>query len=344
MKSTMANIIRDKRWLLPASRNIGQLVVATLLLATMVSCSSSKKSDSENPDEVPPAESASTDGVPQDNAEAKPAEAKAEEKKSEDSASTPSTTADSTTSTSTSSQSSPGDSSSSSASAPPPPPADASSSAAQSGTQPTDSSPGASSAATSDPSSPSSGVDSGVAVNPPSGPSESYSVRAGDSLMRIAFETYGDIYQWRKIWDLNRDRIKDPNRVPAGTVLKVEKPMNPVNVVGNGEKYLIRKGDTLGSIAQEVYGSKRQWKKIYENNRQLIKDPNKIYAGFYVYYLPEAGSPMQSKAPPLAVKTKDSGGMPTGSTAAMGGVSPSSRAPASTSSSQINPSASAGTK
>ncbi len=179
-------------------------------------------------------------------------------------------------------------------------------------------------------------MESGGAANSPSGPSESYSVRSGDSLMRIAFETYGDIYQWRKIWDLNRDRIRDPNRIPAGTVLKVEKPMNPVNVVGNGEKYRIRKGDTLGSIAQEVYGSKRQWKKIYENNRQLIKDPNKIYAGFYVYYLPEAGSPTQSKAPPLAVKSKGTGGMPQGSTA-VGGTQ--SRAPASTPSSQANPGA-----
>ena len=44
---------------------------------------------------------------------------------------------------------------------------------------------------------------------------------------------------------------------------------------------------TLGSISHTVYGSTRKWKKLWENNRQLIKDPNKIYAGFYLYYQPE---------------------------------------------------------
>ena len=27
-----------------------------------------------------------------------------------------------------------------------------------------------------------------------------------------------------------------------------------------------------------------KWKKLWENNKALIKDPNKIYAGFYLYY------------------------------------------------------------
>ncbi len=38
-----------------------------------------------------------------------------------------------------------------------------------------------------------------------SGGSELYEVRSGDTLMKIAFMVYGDVYQWRKILDANSD-------------------------------------------------------------------------------------------------------------------------------------------
>lgn len=46
-------------------------------------------------------------------------------------------------------------------------------------------------------------------------------------------------------------------------------------------KYKVKKGQTLGDIAAlpEVYGTSKKWKKIYEANKDKIKDPNKIYAG-----------------------------------------------------------------
>jgi nucleoid-associated protein YgaU len=117
-----------------------------------------------------------------------------------------------------------------------------------------------------------------------SGQFEEYSVQGGDTLMKIAFETYGDIYQWRAIYEANKDKISNPNVVPKGTVLKLEKPSSPVTIERNGEKFLIRQGDTLGTISDEVYGTKTKWKKLWENNKQLIKDPNRIFAGFYLYY------------------------------------------------------------
>jgi len=61
-----------------------------------------------------------------------------------------------------------------------------------------------------------------------------------------------------------------------------------VTIERNGEKYLIKVGDTLGLISNEVYGTKAKWKKLWENNRQLIKNPNRIFAGFNLYYVPEA--------------------------------------------------------
>ncbi|MGK5088082.1 LysM peptidoglycan-binding domain-containing protein [Bdellovibrionota bacterium FG-2] len=115
--------------------------------------------------------------------------------------------------------------------------------------------------------------------------SEDYKVQSGETLMKIAFEQYGDLYQWRKIFNANRDRIKDPNSVPPGTVLRLEKPSLPVAISRNGEKYLIKSGDTLGIISDDVYGTNRKWRKLWENNRQMIKDPNRIFAGFHLYYM-----------------------------------------------------------
>lgn len=111
-----------------------------------------------------------------------------------------------------------------------------------------------------------------------------YTVQSGDTLMKIAFETYGDLYQWKKIYEDNQDRIQNPNHISPALVLKLEKRSDSVAIERNGEKYLIKWGDTLGIISEDVYGTKSKWKKIWHNNKQLIHDPNQIFAGFYLYY------------------------------------------------------------
>ncbi len=138
-----------------------------------------------------------------------------------------------------------------------------------------------------------------------SGNYESYTVRNGDTLMKVAFEYYGDLNQWKQIFEANRDRISDPNMIPAGTVLKIESPASPVAIERNGERYQIKQGDTLGTISAEVYGNSGKWRKLWRNNRQLIKDPNKIYAGFDLYYLPEAGTEAPQMAAPESFPDAD---------------------------------------
>jgi nucleoid-associated protein YgaU len=148
-----------------------------------------------------------------------------------------------------------------------------------------------------------------------SGGTSDYTVRAGDTLMKIAFENYGDLYKWKDIYQQNHDAIKNPNDVPPGTVLHLDKPSVPVAIERNGDQYLIKTGDTLGTISNDVYGTKGKWKKIWNNNKQLIKDPNKIYAGFYLFYtltpterknLEERGGPGHAPAP-LAQATEGDG-------------------------------------
>ena len=124
-----------------------------------------------------------------------------------------------------------------------------------------------------------------------------YVTKAGDTLMQIAFETYGDLYKWRDIYEKNKEHIANPNHVPGGTTLTLDPPAQHVTIDRNGEQYLIRKGDTLGRISKKVYGTRSRWKEIWKNNPQLIHDPNKIYAGFTLYYMPEGSSPQPA---PLA--------------------------------------------
>lgn len=46
-------------------------------------------------------------------------------------------------------------------------------------------------------------------------------VREGETLSQIAAETLGSSRRWQELVDANRDRIRDPNRVLAGTELRI---------------------------------------------------------------------------------------------------------------------------
>ncbi len=43
--------------------------------------------------------------------------------------------------------------------------------------------------------------------------------------------------------------------------------------------YEIQKGDSLWKIADKFYGNGSKYEKIFEENREVIKDPDKIFAG-----------------------------------------------------------------
>jgi len=48
-----------------------------------------------------------------------------------------------------------------------------------------------------------------------------YTVKAGDSLSKIAKHEYGDAAQWPKIFEANRDTIKNPDLIHPGQTLKL---------------------------------------------------------------------------------------------------------------------------
>ncbi|TBR14997.1 LysM peptidoglycan-binding domain-containing protein [bacterium] len=48
-----------------------------------------------------------------------------------------------------------------------------------------------------------------------------YTVEKGDTLWKIAEKELGKGYRWKYIYELNKDKIKDPNRLKAGTKITI---------------------------------------------------------------------------------------------------------------------------
>ena len=58
---------------------------------------------------------------------------------------------------------------------------------------------------------------SGTATGSPS----SYTVQKDDTLQKISKKFYNSYSQWPKIYEANKEAIKNPNRIKAGTVLQI---------------------------------------------------------------------------------------------------------------------------
>ena len=94
-----------------------------------------------------------------------------------------------------------------------------------------------------------------------------YVVKKGDTLSLIASK-YNTTYQ--KLASYNN--ISNPNKIYPGQIIRIKKDINI-----NPTSYVVKKGDTLSSIASRY---KTSWKKIYEKNKNVIgKNPNKIKPG-----------------------------------------------------------------
>lgn len=56
-------------------------------------------------------------------------------------------------------------------------------------------------------------------------------------------------------------------------------PVPPAPAPAQTKIYTILKGDTLWAISKKFYGNGNQWPLIYENNKDTINNPNRIYPG-----------------------------------------------------------------
>jgi LysM repeat protein len=63
-----------------------------------------------------------------------------------------------------------------------------------------------------------------VKAAPAAKPARTYTVRAGDTLSRIAGSVYGDPGKWRKIYDANREQMKSETDIKIGQTLTIPNP------------------------------------------------------------------------------------------------------------------------
>ena len=59
----------------------------------------------------------------------------------------------------------------------------------------------------------------------------------------------------------------------------VEKVQNPAEDDPYAQYYVVQRGDSLSKIAKEFYGDMSLYPKIFEANRNILDDPNKIKPG-----------------------------------------------------------------
>jgi nucleoid-associated protein YgaU len=91
--------------------------------------------------------------------------------------------------------------------------------------------------------------------------------------------------------DKEKKKKADFSGVAAGGSTTAPKPVEapPASrVTSDVERtYTVVAGDTLSEIAKREYGDASKWKRIYEANKDTIKNPDLIYPG-QTFKIPDA--------------------------------------------------------
>ena len=114
-----------------------------------------------------------------------------------------------------------------------------------------------------------------------------YIIQAGDTLESIAGRIYGNPSKWVEIQELSS--IQNPNNVHPGDVVYYQLTNDSMAFASNYEglarsEVVVKAGDTLSGIAQELTGSYENWKTIWRQN-DTIENPDQISVGQKIYYV-----------------------------------------------------------
>jgi nucleoid-associated protein YgaU len=122
-----------------------------------------------------------------------------------------------------------------------------------------------------------------------------YTWKAGDTFKDLAQRYYGSPLHVARVRAANEGR--DETKIAPGEKILIaaksataleanahtpQQPAKPGEKKNSwaGGMYEVKSGDVLGTIAKQVYGSSKSWKKIYDANRDVIGDnPNTLKVG-----------------------------------------------------------------
>jgi nucleoid-associated protein YgaU len=112
---------------------------------------------------------------------------------------------------------------------------------------------------------------------------KNYEVVRGDSLWKIAEKEYGNGNEWVNI--AKENKLTNPRVLIIGQKLILPKndqtkiaEKQPTNTINSGE-YTVERGDSLWKIAVKAYSDGNKWTEIWNSNKNLVNNPNKIYKG-----------------------------------------------------------------
>lgn len=122
---------------------------------------------------------------------------------------------------------------------------------------------------------------------PEMGSKMSYVVQRGETLSIIAQNIYGNMEKWREISTLTG--MENPNRIYPGDVVYYQlsdATLAFATAYENTQRgeVTVNSGDTLASIAKNVYGDQGQWKSVWRQNDQ-IGNPDRLEVGQVVYFV-----------------------------------------------------------
>ena len=98
--------------------------------------------------------------------------------------------------------------------------------------------------------------------------------------------------------------IEKENRVPQKTMETPAPATEPVTNFGTQPverpvpaeeltDYKVQKGETLQKISKKLYGTTKQWKKLYDLNKNVLKSPDKIRPGMTIK-IPRTNAPAET--------------------------------------------------
>ena len=68
-------------------------------------------------------------------------------------------------------------------------------------------------------------------------------------------------------------------QITASTEKAVATPVTAKGTKPAAQEYTVKLGDTLSKLAERFYNSTSKWDKIYEANKDTVKNPHYIYIG-----------------------------------------------------------------